>query len=187
MPRLLAKASVGTSAVVRGIEPASFGEPTPCAKYDVRALLNHLFGVIVMFHSLARKEEVPEGLLQADHLHGDWATGFEKATERLVELWSDPEAYEGVTPTLGVPASIAAQMALIDLVVHGWDLSRATGLPYTVDDELVRAVTALMERMGDQARQMGVFGAAVPVPETAPAFDRALGLSGRDPRWSPPA
>ena len=34
-------------------------------------------------------------------------------------------------------------------------------------------------------RQYEGFAAVVPVPGDAPAFDRALGLSGRDPHWKP--
>jgi len=34
----------------------------------------------------------------------------------------------------------------------------------------------------EQWRQMGVFGPAITVPETAPLQDRLLGLTGRRPR-----
>lgn len=44
-----------------------------------------------------------------------------------------------------------------------------------------------MAETGEQGRQMGIFGAPVPVAADAPALDRALGLSGRDPGWAPAA
>ena len=34
-------------------------------------------------------------------------------------------------------------------------------------------------------RQYQGFAAVVPVPDDAPAFDRALALAGRDPQWKP--
>jgi hypothetical protein len=37
----------------------------------------------------------------------------------------------------------------------------------------------------DPAGTEGLFGPAVPVPDDAPAIERIVALSGRDPRWSP--
>jgi hypothetical protein len=32
----------------------------------------------------------------------------------------------------------------------------------------------------------GLFGPVVEVPDDAPLLDRVIGLTGRDPAWSPP-
>jgi hypothetical protein len=36
----------------------------------------------------------------------------------------------------------------------------------------------------EQGREMGLYGPQVTVPADAPALDRVLGLTGRDPAWS---
>ena len=47
----------------------------------------------------------------------------------------------------------------------------------------ITAILGFVESFGSAEGTPGLFGPAVPVPDDAPAFDRALGLSGRDPAW----
>jgi hypothetical protein len=45
-------------------------------------------------------------------------------------------------------------------------------------------VLTAVEGMAQMGRDGGWYGPEVPVPADAPAFDRALGLAGRDPGWT---
>jgi hypothetical protein len=54
-----------------------------------------------------------------------------------------------------------------------------------VPDELGAAVLEGVLAMAPSGREGGWFGAEVTVPADAPAFERALAASGRDPRWMP--
>ena len=86
-----------------------------------------------------------------------------------------------------MPAEIMGTVALDELVLHGWDLARATGPPYTCDpasSAAVLAFTSASARPERAASREGLFGPVVEVPEDAPAFDRALGFAGRDPGWT---
>lgn len=187
MHALMAKAADETARLVRGITDADLGRPTPCADYDVRTLVSHLYGVLVMFEAFGRKQAPPEGVLERDHVVGDWRSGFERQAKQLVEAWADPAAHEGVTPGLGLPMTVAAQMVFTDLVVHGWDLARATGQEYTVAPDVQDAVHESYTTMTVMGREHGVFGAPVAVAGDASPLVKALGLSGRDPSWTPPA
>jgi uncharacterized protein (TIGR03086 family) len=150
----------------------------------VRALINHLLGVLHMFEAIGRKEKAPDDMLTRDYMRGDWRAAFEEQAKRLLAAWEDPRAYEGKTPG-GFPAALGARMVLGDLVVHGWDLATATGQGFEADEEAARLLCEFAESMGDQARKGGVFGEPVPVPDDATTFEKALGLTGRDPRWTP--
>jgi uncharacterized protein (TIGR03086 family) len=87
-----------------------------------------------------------------------------------------------------MPGEVMGVVALDELVLHGWDLARATAQPYEVDPVSAEAV---LEFVAESARpeqahlREGLFGPVVPVPPDAPVFDRALGLAGRDPAWAP--
>jgi uncharacterized protein (TIGR03086 family) len=84
-----------------------------------------------------------------------------------------------------LPAALVGGMALGEIVLHGWDLARATGQSPTWDDDVVAFLYREVERTAELGRQVKAYGPEVPVPETAPPLDRALGLSGRDPNWTP--
>ena len=74
-------------------------------------------------------------------------------------------------------------MALAEVVIHGWDVARSTGQRYDVDDDVAEAVLAHVASFAADGPVEGLFGPAVEIADEAPAFDRAIALSGRDPEW----
>jgi uncharacterized protein (TIGR03086 family) len=84
------------------------------------------------------------------------------------------------------PAEVVAVVAIEELVVHGWDLARATGRELDPDAADLAVAVGFLEQLAGGGPS-GAFGAPVPTDDSAPALDRAVGLSGRDPGWSPPA
>lgn len=44
---------------------------------------------------------------------------------------------------------------------------------------------AELAKYADQGRQMGIFADQVPVPDESSTVDCLLGLTGRDPNWTP--
>ena len=83
-----------------------------------------------------------------------------------------------------LPGDVAGVVALDELVIHGWDLAKATGQPAGYDGPGLEAVHAMVEQFRAAGIE-GLFGPAVEVPDDAPLFDRILGLAGRDPAWTP--
>jgi uncharacterized protein (TIGR03086 family) len=70
-----------------------------------------------------------------------------------------------------------------DVFLHSWDLARAAGQPFALDEQECAAMLAGMEPMEDLIRSSGQYGPRVPVPEGAPVADRLVGFIGRDPAW----
>ncbi|MEC4017597.1 TIGR03086 family metal-binding protein [Streptomyces sp. H27-D2] len=181
---LLDAAARGAVPVVRGVRDDRLGEPTPCAEYAVRDLLNHLFHVVIGFQSLAAKQSA-DFTTTPDYLSGDWRARFEEETTRLVAAWAAPGADEGVSGGMNLPAETVGSMALLDLTVHPWDLARATGQDFAPDLASLRSLEALVERMGPTAREMKVFGEPFPLAVGASDFAALLAAVGRDPQWAP--
>jgi uncharacterized protein (TIGR03086 family) len=85
-----------------------------------------------------------------------------------------------------MPGEMALGMILWEYQVHGWDLARATGQswsppPAAAEESLGFAPMMLTD---DYQGDGKAFAPRVTVPAGAPALDRLLGLSGRDPGWS---
>ncbi|ADD41108.1 TIGR03086 family metal-binding protein [Stackebrandtia nassauensis] len=182
------------AALLSGVRDEHLTAPTPCGEYTVAALLDHIMGFSSAFTWIARKQD--EGLsddpphARAEDLDPRWRELLPGRLTELGEAWRDPAADEGQARAAGVelPRSVWRLVALNELLVHGWDLATATGQPYRTDPA---AVAVTVEFMGQDADDPAsrennpAFGPIVTVPDDAPAIDRAVGLSGRDPGWKP--
>lgn len=187
--RLVAPAAATLIEIVTGIKPDQLDDPTPCAGYDVRRLVNHLLFWGPSLEGAARKETVPPPAATESELDltgDDWSTALPALLDRIASAWGRPAAWQGATHMGGpteLPAALVGGMVVTELVVHGWDLARATGQDRSWDDDLLHHVHTAVGGFAEQGRQLGVFGPEVPVSHTAPILDRVLGLTGRDPNW----
>jgi uncharacterized protein (TIGR03086 family) len=179
--------------LVRAVGEDDLDAPTPCADTTVGGLVDHVMGLSLAFRMAAHKQNSADGpgpsVPATAELPADWREQADLRLHELAEAWRDPAAWDGVTAAGGLelPAHEAGIVALNELVLHGWDLARATGQAFRCDPVHVEAVlgfTTAIAEGGPKARA-GLFGEPVDVPPDAPAFDRALGLAGRDPAWTP--
>ncbi|MEU5535030.1 TIGR03086 family metal-binding protein [Streptomyces sp. NPDC020362] len=166
--------------------------PTPCPDLAARNLLGHVLGLSVAFRDAARKDLGATTDTNPNSAVPDigpgWREELAKALDELADAWRDPAAWTGMTRAGGVhlPGTVAGAVVADELVIHGWDLARATGQSYAPDPAaLDSALVFLRAAADDPNRGSGLFGPVVPVPEGAPLLDRAVGLSGRDPGWRP--
>jgi uncharacterized protein (TIGR03086 family) len=180
--------------LVRGVPDELLDAPTPNPDYTLGDLLDHVGGAALAFAGAAAKDtgdatsQGPSG--DATRLTDDWRTRIPRDLVALAEAWRDPDAWTGMTKAGGIelPGEVAGLVALDELVVHGWDVARATGQPYDCDPESLEAVhgfVAQFSEPGMEAEREGLFGPVVEVPDDAPLLDRVIGLTGRDPAWSP--
>jgi uncharacterized protein (TIGR03086 family) len=180
--------------LVRGVPDELLDAPTPCPAYTLGDLLDHIGGAALAFTGAARKEtgettsKGPSG--DASRLGDGWRERIPRDLAALAQAWRDPEAWTGMTQAGGLelPGGVAGLVALDELVIHSWDVARATGQEYEPDPdslEAVRGFVAQFSEPGQEAAREGLFGPVVDVPDDAPMLDRVIGLTGRDPGWSP--
>ncbi|WP_063730859.1 TIGR03086 family metal-binding protein [Streptomyces sp. RTd22] len=183
----LGPAADRVTALLSGVSDDQLGAPTPCSAYSVGDLLDHFMGLATGMRQAAEKQagENP-GLGQAESLDPDWRHELPRRLEAMAAAWRDPAAWQGSTEAGGVtlPAEAMGVVALDELVIHGWDLARATGQPYDCDPGSAEAIIGWLSSFPDEERPKEIFGSVVAVPEGASALDRAVALSGRDPAWT---
>ena len=189
-PALMAAAAAEAARVVAGAAKAAntktLEQTTPCTDWDLRTLLNHT--ILWTSYSAERRaygESVAEELMSKDFTaEPGYAQDYQGQIAKAVDAWSKPEAWAGDRNVMGsaTPAADIAAMLIVEMVLHGWDIAKATGQDYRCDDAVAQAVLETVQAQGELFRQYQGFAAIVPVPDDATAFDRALALSGRDPR-----
>jgi uncharacterized protein (TIGR03086 family) len=194
MPVDLMPAAQRLADLVSGIPDDLLDAPTPCPAYTLGDLVDHIGGAAVAFTGAAVKNsgdvtaQGPSG--DASRLTDDWRTRIRRDLNGLAEAWRHPAAWTGMTRAGGIdlPGEVAGLVALDEIVIHGWDVARATGQAYEPDPpelEAVQGFVAQFSEPGLEAERAGLFGPVVDVPADAPLLDRVIGLTGRDPAWSP--
>lgn len=179
--------------LIEGISDDQLGLPTPCPDYTVGDLLDHINSLSLAFLSAANKtneagKRPPMG--DAARLGDDWRTRIPRQLAAMADAWRDSEAWSGMTVIGGgdTPGDVTGLIGLDELIVHGWDIAGATGKELECDDdslEACRTVLLMFAVPGKEVAPGAPFGTVVDVPDDAPLLDRVLGLSGRDPNWSP--
>jgi uncharacterized protein (TIGR03086 family) len=183
-----APATTTMRGLVASVTDEQLTSPTPCEKYTVGDLVEHIGGLAAAFTGAARKQVVPGseegGSGDATRLEAGWRDRIDRDLAELAEAWRDPAAYQGETQAGGVtmPGPIAASVALNEVVVHGWDLATALGRTFEVREEDVAACMAFAEPFsapGTEEVRGDAFGPVVPVAADAPPLERLLGMMGR--------
>lgn len=184
---LRAKALQDFSLRVRGLEADQWVAPTPCAEWDVRTLVVHVVSELLWSVELGRGATLEEvgDRFDGDVLGADPVATADAAIEASVATFRGDHAAQIHTSQGLLPAEHYLTQMLTDAVVHTWDLAVASGQDRTVDAAASRrAYERALEARAEiaAAREVGLFGPQVPVPDDASDLDKLLGLLGRDPR-----
>ena len=117
------------SKLVAGIGEEQLDNSTPCPEYAVRDLIEHLDESARGFAAAAGADADTTPLVAGSLPHG-WRELLGSRLKTLGEAWDDPAAWQGRTDFgggLDFSNEEWGKIALTEVVVHGWDLSKATG------------------------------------------------------------
>jgi uncharacterized protein (TIGR03086 family) len=184
-----ARAVRSSRPVLVAVRPQQLDDPTPCASWMVRDLINHMVQAPEFAATVASTHDFSNHRGgDVDYASGDYLAAYDEATTRALDAFRSEGAFDGsVTMPFGeLPAAAFATIATSDAFVHGWDLAKATGqtagaLDPALAEELFVEVVPLLPDEFRGADGTAPFGKRVEVAGDAPAADRLAGFLGRQP------
>jgi uncharacterized protein (TIGR03086 family) len=172
--------------LVEGVSADQMEDPTPCAEWDVRALINHFVGGATMFAAAFAGEavEIDDNAPMPDMVGDDPVGSFSRAVGEFMQAVDQPGAMDREIPLpFGVlPAPVVLQLLKFDLTVHAWDLAQATGQTYEPADDVVAEADAIAHQMvSAELRASGAFGPEISPPADATPMQKLIAFTGRTP------
>ena len=155
---------------------------TPCSEWTVQALINHNLAVQAMTHGVLLKSGAgtPPDLTAA--LPEGAEAPFRAVTAQVLAALQAVDLEEMVESPFGpIEAGRFIMFPIADLVIHKWDLAKATGQNTDIDSGLAEICLQTLTPAVAGGRENGAFGLEVVVPSTASIQDRLLALTGRQP------
>jgi uncharacterized protein (TIGR03086 family) len=177
-----------TDPLIAAVRGDQWDGPTPCSGWCVRDLVSHLVTGNTLFASAVGGQPPPpprDTRPDADLLRAYRASGA-----ALLDAFRRPGALDTVVavPFGSVPGIVALHLRMTEVLVHGWDLARATGQPATFPEDLAAQELAFTEPMLAQIPpDRHPFAPPRPVARDAPAIDRLAACLGRDVTRQAPA
>lgn len=174
-----------TDAVGKLLEatPAdAMSKPTPCPDFAVQDLAEHV--IMVMRRVAVIGNGGHWSSIDQEAQDGGWAESYRAAAHDVMEAWTDAAKLEAVyeVPWGEMPGAPMIHTYTAELAVHGWDLGTATGLDFTIEDELLAGplmAAKFIPAEGRDTPEMPFSPVVDPGPD-APVLDQLAGWMGRD-------
>jgi uncharacterized protein (TIGR03086 family) len=172
------------------VTPGQLGNPTPCADWDLRALLAHICDSARVLGEAISCGCIGGVLDQASqvagpgpHIRSHPAAAFRAEAGLLLRACAADSAERHVT--IGdrqLTADLVAVVGAVDLAVHGWDVSVACGGDRPIPRRLARDLLEVAVLVVDGAIRPGLFGRPQQIPPLSCPGDKLVALLGRKPR-----
>ncbi|NLU76269.1 TIGR03086 family protein [Streptomyces sp. HNM0575] len=190
---LWAPASAQMARLFDAVRPGRLEDPTPCAEFDVGALLSHVVGGTLRVARVGEGggpgEADPDARVDSG-VSGvpeeGWCEPYARACERFSAAWADDSKLDALVtvPWGTMPGRFALAGSVMEATAHSWDLAQALGRQDLLDPGLAGFALAVARRAVPEERGEGVpFGPALSAPEDADDYGKLAAWLGRG--WDP--
>jgi uncharacterized protein (TIGR03086 family) len=183
LPKVHQKALEHTGRYVAGVKDSQWHDATPDDEWDVHQLVNHVVSGNFWVTPLVEGKTIEEvgDKYDGDVLGDDPSSTYEQSAKEAAAAFNAAGAMQKpCAVSYGpVPGEIYAGHRFIDVLIHGWDLAKATGQDTTLPADLVEACFEVVEPQRELLAGSGMFGSDVKVPEGADRQTQLLAELGR--------
>lgn len=169
--------AAGFTARVESVPEHRWENASPCEGWTARDVVRHMIETAGMFFGLVGRE-LPAGPTVDDDPAGAWSTARDAVQAALDDPAVATLEYEGLFGRTTFEQGIN-DFVCFDVLVHTWDLARATGLDERLDPAEVHHVFETAQPMDDTLRTSGVCGPKLDPPPGADEQARLLAFLGR--------
>lgn len=165
------------ATTVAGVPGDRWASPSPCAGWTAQDVVGHVVDTQGMFLGFIGGS-VGDAPAVADDPAGAWRVASAAVQAALDDPAVATSTFQGFQGETTFEAAVD-RFLNFDLVVHRWDLARATGGDEHIDTEDAERVIAGAAGFGDMLRGPGVCGPEVAVAADADPATRMLAIVGR--------
>jgi len=180
---LLDRAVAYTRVCLADVAADMLGRPTPCARWTLDDLLDHMSDSLDAFTEAAAGQ-VP--LRPAPPAPGtglyrtvqDRVTALQQRACALLAAWTVPAPRRVSIGEAAMPRELLVETAALEIAVHGWDVARATGRRTPLPEPLARRLLGVAAHVVTEADRGPRFAPARPA--SRPSYEhRLLAFLGR--------
>ena len=169
--------AAGVTDKIDQVPPDKWDAQSPCKDWKAIDVVRHLTETPGLFFGMA-KEEPPKIPPVEDDPAAAWAAARDATQAALDDPSVATKEYDGFAGKATFEQGID-QFICTDLIVHGWDLSRAAGLDEHIDERDLADVRDAMGPLADKMRGPQAFGPEIDVPAEADEQTKLLAFLGR--------
>jgi uncharacterized protein (TIGR03086 family) len=185
LPEAHARALAETRRVVAGVGPDQWNQPTPCEDWDLHSLVNHLVAGNFWVAPLLGGQTIEDvgARYDGDILGSDPVAAYDRSASEARVAGLAPGAMSApCAVSYGpVPGEVYVGHRVLDVVIHGWDIAKASGQDTALDPELVDQCWEIIEPQMAMLEASGMFGNRLDADAGASGEARLLATLGRRP------
>jgi uncharacterized protein (TIGR03086 family) len=169
--------SADIAARIAAVPADRWASPSPCEGWDARGVVRHLVDVQGMFLGFVGGALPPGPDVAADPGEA-WRSASGAVQKELDDPARAAAEFDGIFGRTTLAASVD-RFACFDMLVHGWDLARATGGDERIDPAELGWLRATAEGFGEGIRSPQVCGPELTPPDGADEQTKLLAFLGR--------